>query len=80
MEPSEPGLEPGSESTSEPSWEPMLCSEAEDGRAPLSLELLHHSAQTSSPSEAVMVVTHLLMLETGFVPQVGPEGGGGVCG
>ncbi|KAM6895992.1 F-box only protein 7 isoform 1-T2 [Lycodopsis pacificus] len=52
-----------------PSWEPMLASEAEDGRAPLSLELLHHSAQTSSPADAVVVAGHLLMLETGFIPQ-----------
>ncbi|XP_070710124.1 F-box only protein 7 isoform X2 [Pempheris klunzingeri] len=51
------------------SWEPMLCSEAEEGQAPLSLELLHHSAQTTSPSDAVMVAGHLLMLETGFIPQ-----------
>ncbi|XP_069376029.1 F-box only protein 7 [Paralichthys olivaceus] len=51
------------------SWEPMLCSEAEEGQAPLSLELLHHSAHVSSPSEAVMVAGNLLMLETGFVPQ-----------
>uniref|UniRef100_A0A4W6F3Q5 F-box protein 7 n=1 Tax=Lates calcarifer TaxID=8187 RepID=A0A4W6F3Q5_LATCA len=41
-----------------PSWEPMLCS-----------ELLYHTAQTSSPSDAVMVAGNLLMLETGFVPQ-----------
>ncbi|KAL6116544.1 fbxo7 [Pungitius sinensis] len=54
-----------------PRWEPMLCSEAEDGRAPASLELLLHSAQTSSPSDAVVVAGHLLMLETGFVPQPG---------
>ncbi|XP_050933720.1 LOW QUALITY PROTEIN: F-box only protein 7 [Lates calcarifer] len=52
-----------------PSWEPMLCSEAEEGQAPLSLELLYHTAQTSSPSDAVMVAGNLLMLETGFVPQ-----------
>lgn len=50
-------------------WEPMLCSEAEEGQAPLSLELLYHSAQTSSPSDAIMVAANLLMLETGFVPQ-----------
>ncbi|XP_051231453.1 F-box only protein 7 isoform X2 [Dicentrarchus labrax] len=59
-------------SDSEPSassWEPMLCSEAEEGQAPLSLELLYHSAQTASPSDAVMVAGNLLMLETGFVPQ-----------
>ncbi|XP_031165225.1 F-box only protein 7 [Sander lucioperca] len=59
----------GPPAPSEPSWEPMLCSEAEDGQAPLSLELLHHSAKTSSPSDAVMVAGHLLMLETGFALQ-----------
>lgn len=52
------------------SWEPMLCSEAEDGQAPLSLELLYHGAQTTSPSDALVVAGHLLMLETGFTPQV----------
>ncbi|KAG8005437.1 F-box only protein 7 [Nibea albiflora] len=51
------------------SWEPMLCSEAEDGQAPLSLDLLYHSAQTASPSDAIMVAGHQLMLETGFLPQ-----------
>ncbi|XP_060885187.1 F-box only protein 7 isoform X2 [Labrus mixtus] len=50
-------------------WEPMLCSEAEEGQAPLSLELLYHSAQTAGPSDAVMVAANQLMLETGFVPQ-----------
>lgn len=53
------------------SWEPMLCSEAEDGQAPLSLELLHH--QASSPSDVLMLAAHVLMLETGFVPQVNPK-------
>lgn len=52
------------------SWEPMLCSEAEDGVAPLSLELLYISAQVTSPSDAIMVAGHLLMTETGFIPQV----------
>ncbi|KAM8907913.1 F-box only protein 7 isoform 2-T2 [Spinachia spinachia] len=52
-----------------PRWEPMLCSEAEDGRTPASLELLLHSAQTTSPSDTLVVAGHLLMLETGFVPQ-----------
>lgn len=51
-------------------WEPMLCSEAEEGHAPLALELLYHSAQVTSPSDAVMVAAHRMMLETGFVPQV----------
>uniref|UniRef100_A0A3Q3W189 F-box domain-containing protein n=1 Tax=Mola mola TaxID=94237 RepID=A0A3Q3W189_MOLML len=49
-------------------WEPMLCSEAEEGQVPLSLELLYHSAQTSSPNDAVMVAANLLMIETGFIP------------
>uniref|UniRef100_A0A3B3YBM3 F-box domain-containing protein n=1 Tax=Poecilia mexicana TaxID=48701 RepID=A0A3B3YBM3_9TELE len=56
-------------SAAPPVWEPMLCSEAEDGEAPLSLELLYHTAQTSSPNDAIMVVAHLLMLETGFSAQ-----------
>ncbi|CAJ1054346.1 F-box only protein 7-like [Xyrichtys novacula] len=63
---------PDEVSSSDPSsssWEPMLCSEAEEGQAPLSLELLYHLAQTSSSSDAVMVAAHQLMLETGFVPQ-----------
>ncbi|XP_073337168.1 F-box only protein 7 [Pagrus major] len=51
------------------SWEPMLCSEAEEGQAPLALELLYHFAQVTSPSEAVVVAGNRLMLETGFVPQ-----------
>ncbi|CAL9682649.1 unnamed protein product [Knipowitschia caucasica] len=49
-----------------PCWEPMLCSEAEDGQAPLSLELLYHGAHSTSKSDAIIVVGHLLMLETGF--------------
>lgn len=53
-----------------PKWEPMLCSEAEEGQAPLSLEILYHTAQTGSSSDAVIVAGNLLMLETGFVPQV----------
>uniref|UniRef100_A0A3Q3IYT7 F-box domain-containing protein n=1 Tax=Monopterus albus TaxID=43700 RepID=A0A3Q3IYT7_MONAL len=52
-----------------PSWEPMLCSEAGEGQAPLSLELLYHTAHTTSPSDAIMVAANLLMLETGFIPQ-----------
>uniref|UniRef100_A0A4W6F3L8 F-box protein 7 n=1 Tax=Lates calcarifer TaxID=8187 RepID=A0A4W6F3L8_LATCA len=43
-----------------------------------SLELLYHTAQTSSPSDAVMVAGNLLMLETGFVPQVRLGGSGPV--
>ncbi|XP_028250255.1 F-box only protein 7 isoform X2 [Parambassis ranga] len=52
-----------------PVWEPMLCSEAEEGQAPLSLELLYHEAKAASPTDAIMVAGHMLMLETGFIPQ-----------
>ncbi|KAK2859236.1 hypothetical protein Q5P01_003856 [Channa striata] len=52
-----------------PKWEPMLCGETEEGQAPLSLELLYHTAQIASPSDAIIVAGNLLMLETGFVPQ-----------
>ncbi|KAJ0047484.1 hypothetical protein NL108_000792 [Boleophthalmus pectinirostris] len=54
-----------------PSWEPMLCSEAEDSQAPLSLELLYHAAHSTSPSDAIIIVGHLLMLETGFTHEGG---------
>ncbi|XP_061571211.1 F-box only protein 7 [Cololabis saira] len=49
-----------------PVWEPLLCSEAENGQAPLSLDLLYHDAAPASPNDAVVVAMHLLMLETGF--------------
>ncbi|XP_067110527.1 F-box only protein 7 [Osmerus mordax] len=49
--------------------EPMLCDEAEEGKLPHSLDVLHHNSQSGSPFDAVMVVVHLLMLETGFFPQ-----------
>lgn len=48
----------------------MLCSEAEEGQVPLSLELLYYSAQTRTCSDALMVAVHLLMMETGFVSEV----------
>ncbi|XP_028981118.1 F-box only protein 7 [Esox lucius] len=50
-------------------WEPMLCEEAEEGKVPHSLELLHHQAGSSSTCDALMVAVHLLMVETGFTPQ-----------
>ncbi|XP_034053856.1 F-box only protein 7 isoform X2 [Gymnodraco acuticeps] len=50
-------------------WDPLLCSEASRGQVPLSLELLLVSAPPSCPADAVMVAAHLLMLETGFLPQ-----------
>lgn len=49
-----------------PVWEPMLCSEAENGQAPLSLELLYNADRVTSPSDAIMIAANLLMLETGF--------------
>lgn len=70
-----------------PHWEPMLCSEAEDGQAPLSLELLYHGAVCTSPSDAIIVAGHLLMLETGFTHDEHelnsgnmPSGWRGACG
>lgn len=60
---SSPGPDP-------PGWEPMLCSEADAGQAPLSLELLYHAAQVGGAADAVVVAAHLLMLETGFTSQV----------
>ena len=50
--------------------EPMLCDEAEEGKLPHSLDVLHHNSQSASQFDAVMVAVHLLMLETGFLPQV----------
>ncbi|XP_068995479.1 F-box only protein 7 [Embiotoca jacksoni] len=61
---------------SPPVREPMLCSEAAAGEAPLSLELLYHAAHICSPDDGVMVAGHLLMLETGFSPQGGELKGG----
>ncbi|XP_036617636.1 F-box only protein 7 isoform X2 [Trichosurus vulpecula] len=48
--------------------EPMLCSEAVDGQVPHSLETLYHSAECSSASDALIVLVHLLMLESGYTP------------
>ncbi|KAI1882199.1 hypothetical protein AGOR_G00248230 [Albula goreensis] len=48
---------------------PMLCSESEEGEVPHSLEVLHHGAQSQSPCDSLVVSTHLLMMETGFIPQ-----------
>lgn len=50
--------------------EPMLCSEAVDGEVPHSLETLYHSAECISANDALIVLVHLLMMETGYVPQV----------
>lgn len=49
--------------------EPMLCNETEDGQVPHSLETLYQSAGCSSVSDALVVLVHLLMLESGYIPQ-----------
>ncbi|XP_067855747.1 F-box only protein 7 [Heptranchias perlo] len=49
--------------------EPMLCSEAVDGKVPHSLETLYHFAECTNPKDALIVVLHLLMLEAGYIPQ-----------
>ncbi|NXY42962.1 FBX7 protein, partial [Ceuthmochares aereus] len=53
--------------------EPMLCSEAADGEIPHSLEMLYLSAECTSATDALIVLVHLLMMETGYVPQVGSQ-------
>ncbi|XP_043943416.1 F-box only protein 7 isoform X2 [Protopterus annectens] len=49
--------------------EPMLCCEATDGKVPHSLETLYHSAHCQESFDFLIVVLHLLMLETGYLPQ-----------
>ncbi|XP_037702339.1 F-box only protein 7 isoform X2 [Choloepus didactylus] len=49
--------------------EPMLCSEAVEGQVPHSLETLYHSAACSNANDALIVLVHLLMLESGYIPQ-----------
>lgn len=50
--------------------EPMLCCEAEEGKVPHSLEVLYQTAQCSSTSDCLLLVAHVLLLETGFLSQV----------
>ncbi|XP_053574939.1 F-box only protein 7 [Bombina bombina] len=50
-------------------WEPMLCSEAVDGKIPHSLETLYCTAGCICANDALIVVIHLLMLETGYLQQ-----------
>ena len=50
--------------------EPMLCNETEDGQVPHSLETLYQSAGCSNISDALIVLVNLLMLESGYIPQV----------
>ncbi|XP_073423592.1 F-box only protein 7 [Dendrobates tinctorius] len=49
--------------------EPMLCSEAAGGKIPHSLEALYPDC--SCASDALVTVTHLLMVETGYKEQGG---------
>ncbi|KAM3926605.1 F-box only protein 7 isoform 1-T2 [Leptodactylus fuscus] len=48
---------------------PMLCSEAEDGEIPHSLEALYRNSDCTCANDALIVVTHLLMVETGYTEQ-----------
>lgn len=50
--------------------EPMLCSESLDGQVPHSLELLYQSVDCADANDALVVLIHLLMLESGYIPQV----------
>lgn len=50
--------------------EPMLCSESVEGQVPHSLETLYQSADCSDANDALIVLIHLLMLESGYMPQV----------
>ncbi|XP_061494955.1 F-box only protein 7 isoform X2 [Rhineura floridana] len=49
--------------------EPMLCSEATDGQVPHSLHTLYHSAECTNANDALIVLIHLIMMETGYIPQ-----------
>ncbi|XP_031995905.1 F-box only protein 7 isoform X2 [Hylobates moloch] len=48
--------------------EPMLCSESVEGQVPHSLETLYQSADCSDANDALIVLIHLLMLESGYIP------------
>ena len=50
--------------------EPMLCCEAEEGEVPHSLETLYRTAQCNNASDCLLLAAHVLLLETGFLPQV----------
>ncbi len=49
---------------------PLLCCETEDGVIPHALERLLDSSSCRNPSDCLMLTVHLLLLETGFLPQV----------
>ncbi|XP_027019654.2 F-box only protein 7-like isoform X2 [Tachysurus fulvidraco] len=48
---------------------PMLCCEAEEDKVPHSLETLYQTAQCNSTSDCLLLAAHVLLLETGFLPQ-----------
>ncbi|XP_006897609.1 PREDICTED: F-box only protein 7 [Elephantulus edwardii] len=48
--------------------EPMLCSETEEGQVPHSLEILYQAAACSNANDALIVLVHLLMVESGYIP------------
>lgn len=48
---------------------PLLCCETEDGVIPHTLERLLDSSSCRNPSDCLMLAAHLLLLETGFLPQ-----------
>lgn len=49
---------------------PLLCCETVEGGIPHALERLLDSASCQKPSDCLMLAIHLMLLETGFVPQV----------
>ncbi|XP_004623924.1 F-box only protein 7 isoform X2 [Octodon degus] len=49
--------------------EPMLCSEAVEGQVPHLLATLYQSAGCTSASDALVVLIHVLMVESGYIPQ-----------
>ncbi|TKC50756.1 hypothetical protein EI555_017885 [Monodon monoceros] len=49
--------------------EPMLCSESVEGQVPHSSETLYQPADCSNPRDPLIVSIHLLVLESGYIPQ-----------
>ncbi|KAA0720838.1 F-box only protein 7 [Triplophysa tibetana] len=48
---------------------PLLCCETVEGVIPHALERLLDSASCQKPSDCLMLAVHLMLLETGFIPQ-----------
>lgn len=53
--------------------EPLVVRESTATQVPILLEQLFHSAACNCSADAVWVVVHTLMLESGFLPQTNPE-------